>query len=88
MVSKRAFLFHLYFEVALSCFFIFLAVQLLPVRGWEFTTIFCCVFATASLVTVIKMIQTYWAFKTIQQAAQNLIDEEEDQHSESHTEDE
>lgn len=78
MVSKRAFLFHLYFEAALTGFFIFLAVQLLPIRGWEFSTIFCCVFATASLVNVIKMIQTYWAFKIIQQAAAHLSNNNND----------
>ena len=49
MMSTREFIVHFILEILITSFFIFLAVILLPIRGWEFSTIFCCVFATFSI---------------------------------------
>lgn len=73
MISKTKFFIYLYTELVLGIFFIFLAIQLLPIRGWEFTTIFCCVFATISIINTYRMAQTYRAVKQLQQKNENAI---------------
>ena len=63
MISKRQFVVHFILEILITSFFIFLAVILLPIRGWEFSTIFCCVFATFSISNAIRMLQSYIAMR-------------------------
>ena len=63
MISKRQFFVHFILEILIASFFIFLAVILLPIRGWEFSTIFCCVFATFSISNAIRMLQSYIAMR-------------------------
>ena len=62
-MTKKQFFKHLLFQICLGCFFIFLAIQLLPLYGWGFSTFFCCVFATNSLSTSIRMYTTYLKIK-------------------------
>ncbi len=62
-MTKSQFFKHLLFQLSLGCFFIFLAIQLLPLYGWGFSTFFCCVFATNSLSTTIHMYTIYKKFK-------------------------
>ena len=56
MITTRQFFVHFIVEILIASFFIFLAVQLLPIRGWEFSTIFCCVFATFSISNAIRIV--------------------------------
>ena len=62
-MSTREFIVHFILEILITSFFIFLAVILLPIRGWEFSTIFCCVFATFSISNAIRMVQSYLAMR-------------------------
>ncbi|MGY3723936.1 protein of unknown function [Granulicatella balaenopterae] len=79
-MTKKQFFKHLLFQICLGCFFIFLAIQLLPLYGWGFSTFFCCVFATNSLSTSIRMYTTYQKFKD---HYQNLTQETTDTNQES-----
>ncbi len=63
MISKQQFFIQLILELLITCFFIFLTVQLLPIFGWGFSTIFCCVFATFSISNAIQMIHSYLAMR-------------------------
>ena len=74
MISKRQFFVHFILEILIASFFIFLAVQLLPIRGWEFSTIFCCVFATFSISNAIRMVQSYLAMKKFINETVNLLE--------------
>ena len=89
MISKRQFFVHFILEILIASFFIFLAVLLLPIRGWEFATIFCCVFATFSISNAIRMVQSYLAMKKLINETADLIEknftftETEDEDSDS-----
>ncbi len=89
MISKRQFFVHFILEILIASFFIFLAVLLLPIRGWEFSTIFCCVFATFSISNAIRMLQSYIAMRKLINEASELIEknftimETEDEDSDS-----
>ena len=89
MISKRQFFVHFILEILIASFFIFLAVLLLPIRGWEFATIFCCVFATFSISNAIRMVQSYLAMKKLINKTADLIEknftftETEDEDSDS-----
>ena len=89
MISKRQFFVHFILEILIASFFIFLAVLLLPIRGWEFSTIFCCVFATFSISNAIRMLQSYRAMRKLINEASELIEknftfmEAEDEDSDS-----
>ena len=74
MISKRQFFVHFILEILIASFFIFLAVLLLPIRGWEFSTIFCCVFATFSISNAIRMLQSYIAMRKLINEASELIE--------------
>lgn len=56
-----------YLDLAFCIFFVFLAIQLLPVRGWDFTTIFCCVFATISAMNVIRLLTAQQRMRKIEE---------------------
>ena len=92
MISKRQFFVHFILEILIASFFIFLAVLLLPIRGWEFSTIFCCVFATFSISNAIRMLQSYIAMRKLINEASELIEknftfmETEDEDSDSRKE--
>lgn len=89
MMSTREFIVHFILEILITSFFIFLAVILLPIRGWEFSTIFCCVFATFSISNAIRMLQSYIAMRKLINEASELIEknftfmETEDEDSDS-----
>lgn len=89
MISKRQFFVHFILEILIASFFIFLAVLLLPIRGWEFSTIFCCVFATFSISNAIRLLQSYIAMRKLINEASELIEknftfmETEDEDSDS-----
>ena len=89
MISKQQFFVHFILEILIASFFIFLAVLLLPIRGWEFSTIFCCVFATFSISNAIRMLQSYIAMRKLINEASELIEknftimETEDEDSDS-----
>lgn len=74
MISKRQFFVHCILEILIASFFIFLAVLLLPIRGWEFATIFCCVFATFSISNAIRMVQSYLAMRKFINETVNLLE--------------
>ena len=74
MISKRQFFVHFILEILITSFFIFLAVILLPIRGWEFSTIFCCVFATFSISNAIRMVQSYLAMRKFINETVNLLE--------------
>ena len=74
MISKRQFFVHFILEILIASFFIFLAVLLLPIRGWEFSTIFCCVFATFSISNAIRMSQSYLAMRKLINETVNLLE--------------
>ena len=74
MISKRQFFVHFILEILIASFFIFLAVLLLPIRGWEFATIFCCVFATFSISNAIRMVQSYLAMRKFINETVNLLE--------------
>lgn len=74
MISKRQFFVHFILEILIASFFIFLAVILLPIRGWEFSTIFCCVFATFSISNAIRMVQSYLAMRKFINETVNLLE--------------
>ena len=74
MISKRQFFVHFILEILIASFFIFLAVLLLPIRGWEFSTIFCCVFATFSISNAIRMVQSYLAMRKLINETVNLLE--------------
>ena len=74
MISKRQFFVHFILEILIASFFIFLAVLLLPIRGWEFSTIFCCVFATFSISNAIRMLQSYRAMRKFINETVNLLE--------------
>ena len=74
MISKQQFFVHFIVEILIASFFIFLAVQLLPIRGWEFSTIFCCVFATFSISNAIRMLQSYRAMRKFINETVNLLE--------------
>ena len=74
MISKRQFVVHFILEILITSFFIFLAVILLPIRGWEFSTIFCCVFATFSISNAIRMVQSYLAMRKFINETVNLLE--------------
>lgn len=88
-MSTREFIVHFILEILITSFFIFLAVILLPIRGWEFSTIFCCVFATFSISNAIRMLQSYIAMRKLINEASELIEknftfmETEDEDSDS-----
>ena len=73
MISKRQFFVHFILEILIASFFIFLAVILLPIRGWEFATIFCCVFATFSISNAIRMLQSYIAMRKLINEAVDIV---------------
>ena len=73
MISKHQFFVHFILEILIASFFIFLAI-LLPIRGWEFSTIFCCVFATFSISNAIRMLQSYIAMRKLINEASELIE--------------
>ena len=73
MISKRQFFVHFILEILIASFFIFLAVLLLPIRGWEFATIFCCVFATFSISNAIRMLQSYIAMRKLINEAVDIV---------------
>lgn len=89
MISKRQFFVHFILEILIASFFIFLAVLLLPIRGWEFATIFCCVFATFSISNAIRMLNSYLAMRKLINETVDLIEnnftfvETEDEDSDS-----
>ena len=74
MMSTREFIVHFILEILITSFFIFLAVILLPIRGWEFSTIFCCVFATFSISNAIRMVQSYLAMRKFINETVNLLE--------------
>ena len=74
MISKRQFFVHFILEILIASFFIFLAVLLLPIRGWEFSTIFCCIFATFSISNAIRMVQSYLAMRKFINETVNLLE--------------
>ena len=74
MISKQQFFVHFIIEIFIACFFIFLAVQLLPIRGWEFSTIFCCVFATFSISNAIRMLNSYLTMRKFINETVNLLE--------------
>lgn len=88
-MSTREFIVHFILEILITSFFIFLAVILLPIRGWEFSTIFCCVFATFSISNALRMLQSYIAMRKLINEASELIEknftfmETEDEDSDS-----
>ena len=57
-MPRKIFFRKLYFEIALAVFFIFLATSHYPGNGFDFVTLFCCLFATNSIVTSINMLRT------------------------------
>ena len=73
-MSTREFIVHFILEILITSFFIFLAVILLPIRGWEFSTIFCCVFATFSISNAIRMVQSYLAMRKFINETVNLLE--------------
>ena len=73
MISKHQFFVHFILEILIASFFIFLAILLL-IRGWEFSTIFCCVFATFSISNAIRMLQSYIAMRKLINEASELIE--------------
>ena len=73
MISKRQFVVHFILEILITSFFIFLAVILLPIRGWEFSTIFCCIFATFSISNAIRMLQSYIAMRKLINEAVDIV---------------
>ena len=73
MISKRQFVVHFILEILITSFFIFLAVILLPIRGWEFSTIFRCVFATFSISNAIRMLQSYIAMRKLINEAVDIV---------------
>ena len=89
MMSTREFIVHFILEILITSFFIFLAVILLPIRGWEFSTIFCCVFATFSISNAIRMLNSYLAMRKLINETADLIEknftfmETEDEDSDS-----
>lgn len=89
MISKQQFFVHFIIEIFIASFFIFLAVQLLPIRDWEFSTIFCCVFATFSISNAIRMLNSYLAMRKLINETADLIEknftfmETEDEDSDS-----
>lgn len=74
MISKQQFFVHFIIEIFIACFFIFLAVQLLPIRGWEFSTIFCCVFATFSISNAIRMLNSYLTMRKLINETADLLE--------------
>ena len=74
MMSTREFIVHFIIEIFIACFFIFLAVQLLPIRGWEFSTIFCCVFATFSISNAIRMLNSYLTMRKLINETADLLE--------------
>ena len=74
MISKRQFVVHFILEILITSFFIFLAVILLPIRGWEFSTIFCCVFATFSISNALRMLKSYLAMRKFINETVNLLE--------------
>ena len=74
MISKRQFVVHFILEILITSFFIFLAVILLPIRGWEFSTIFCCVFATFSISNAIRMLNSYLAMRKLINETADLLE--------------
>ena len=74
MISKRQFFVHFILEILIASFFIFLAVILLPIRGWEFSTIFCCVFATFSISNALRMLKSYLAMRKFINETVNLLE--------------
>ena len=73
-MSTREFIVHFILEILITSFFIFLAVQLLPIRGWEFATIFCCVFATFSISNAIRMLNSYLAMRKLINETADLLE--------------
>ena len=73
-MSTREFIVHFILEILITSFFIFLAVQLLPIRGWEFSTIFCCVFATFSISNAIRMLNSYLAMRKLINETADLLE--------------
>ena len=55
-MTRKSFFRKLYFEIILAVFFIFLATTHYPGNGFDFITLFCCLFATTSIVTSINML--------------------------------
>ena len=74
MMSTREFIVHFILEILITSFFIFLAVILLPIRGWEFSTIFCCVFATFSISNALRMLKSYLAMRKFINETVNLLE--------------
>ena len=75
-MPRKIFFRKLYFEIALAAFFIFLATTHYPGNGFDFITIFCCLFATTSIVTSINMLRTYNELKKLANIIENLPDNE------------
>ena len=73
-MSTREFIVHFILEILITSFFIFLAVILLPIRGWEFSTIFCCVFATFSISNALRMLKSYLAMRKFINETVNLLE--------------
>ncbi len=75
-MPRKIFFRKLYFEIVLATFFIFLATTHYPGNGFDFITIFCCLFATTSIVTSINMLRTYNELKKLANIINNLPDNE------------
>jgi len=71
-MPRKIFFRKLYFEIALAIFFIFLATSHYPGNGFDFITLFCCLFATTNIVTSINMLRTYNELKKLANIMDNF----------------
>ena len=76
-MTRKSFFRKLYFEIILAVLFIFLATMHYPGNGFDFITLFCCLFATTSIVTSINMLRTYNELKKLANLIENLPDDED-----------
>ena len=76
-MTRKSFFRKLYFEIILAVFFIFLATTHYTGNGFDFITLFCCLFATTSIVTSINMLRTYNELKKLANLIENLPDDED-----------
>ena len=76
-MTRKSFFRRLYFEIILAVFFIFLATTHYHGNGFDFITLFCCLFATTSIVTSINMLRTYNELKKLANLIENLPDDED-----------
>lgn len=81
-MTKYQFFFQLFFQLIMGIFFIFMAIQLLPITGWNFSTILCCLFATNSFLVAIRMFTTYCEIQHMYLSnIEKMMDEDESEQS-------